>query len=123
MEPEHEEQHTDSNKQPKVIITKSHLADLLGTSEMTIRPLRDDSRIVLEAQLSPRQVRDVFVYTGDKYPEILTYLQAAELVQVSESTLKGWFSQGRYANCVKRGKPGRVLRDTFLQEFMKDNFG
>ena len=49
--------------------------------------------------------------------------QAADLIQVSVSTLKGWFSQGRFARCVKRGKPARVIRDLFVVEFLRDEFG
>jgi len=78
---------------------------------------------VLEATLGPGMVRLIFEGLEDKYPPILTYEQTAELVQVALPTLKGWFSQGQYANCVKRDKPGRVLRDPFVQQFLRDRFG
>jgi len=80
-------------------------------------------RGLLEATLRPGQVRLIFEGLEDKYPPILTYKQAAELVQVALPTLKGWFSQGQYANCVKRNNPGRVLRDAFVQQFLRDRFG
>lgn len=80
---------------------------------------------LLEATLSMRQVRAMFSDEdlAKRYPLILTYAQAAELVQVSVNTLKGWLSQGRYADCVRRGNPGRVARDEFVQMFMRDEFG
>lgn len=79
----------------------------------------------LEAKLTAREVREMFDddAIATKYPPILTYQQTAELVQVSENTLKGWFSQGKYADSVKRNKPGRVGRDAFVREFMLDNYG
>jgi len=79
----------------------------------------------LEAKLTLRQVQDLFS-TGDlaeRYPPIMTYAQAADLVQVAVDTLKGLFSQGKYANCVKRGKPGLVVRDLFVQQVLRDRFG
>lgn len=110
-------------KQFRITVEDPNLAKLLGTSELTVRQPGEDSGFTIEARLSQRQVKDIFADTGAKYPEIMTYEQAAEMVQVSVSTLKGWFSEGRYANCVKRGKPGRVLRNAFVKEFMKDDFG
>jgi hypothetical protein len=106
-----------------VVFTHPAIARAFGKSGPVLKMPSTKGEIVLEAQLSQRQVRNIFVDTGDKYPEIMTYEQAAEMVSVSVSTLKGWFCEGRYANCVRRGKPGRVLRDTFLKEFMKDDFG
>lgn len=80
---------------------------------------------VLEATLSIRETRELFTdeVIATRYPPIMTYAQAADLVQVSVNTLKGWFSQGKYAKCVKRGNPGRVLRDSFVREFLRDEFG
>lgn len=80
---------------------------------------------VLEATLSLREVREMFSDEdlAKRYPPILTYAQAAELVQVSVNTLKGWFCQGKYPKCVKRNNPGRVQRDVFVQQFMRDEFG
>lgn len=80
---------------------------------------------VLEATLSVREVRELFTdgVVATRYPPIMTYAQAADLVQVSVNTLKGWFCQGKYAKCVKRGNPGRVLRDPFVRQFLRDEFG
>ena len=77
----------------------------------------------MEAKLSMGQVNALFAGIEDKYPPLLTYEQAADLVQVALPTLKGWFSQGKYAGCVRRGKPGRVVRDLFVQQFLRDGFG
>lgn len=79
---------------------------------------------LLEATLSLREVRSMFddEDLADRYPLILTYAQAAELVQVSQETLKGWFCQGKFAQCVRRGKPARVLRDCFVQKFLADEY-
>ena len=70
-------------------------------------------------------VREMFTDEdlAKRYPPIMTYKQTAELVQVSVNTLKGWFCQGKYPKCVKRRNPGRVQRDVFVQQFMRDEFG
>jgi len=70
-------------------MTDPAIARLLGASEVIIRQTSDDDGIIIQALMTHRQVRDVFVDTGDKYPEIMTYKQAAEMVQVAEFTLKG----------------------------------
>ena len=79
---------------------------------------------MLGATLSVREVRSMFddEDLAERYPVILTYAQAAELVQVSQETLKGWFCQGKFAQCVRRGKPARVLRDCFVQKFLADEY-
>ena len=107
----------------KARITDPNLARILGISELTVRPPGGESPIVIEAQLTQRQARNLFDGIEDKYPLLLTHEQAADLVQVSVSTLKSWLSEGRFAKCVRRGKPGRILRDDFLIEFMKDRYG
>lgn len=71
------------------------------------------------ARLTRSQVRAITEGLEDQYPPVLTYEQAARLVQVQLPTLKGWLSQGRFARCVKRGKPGRIVRDLFLMEFLR----
>ena len=81
------------------------------------------SRGLAEAIVSQAAVQKIFSNLDERYPPLLTYAQTADLVQVAESTLKGWFSQGRFAGCVKRGKPARVVRDLFVKEFLKDRFG
>lgn len=105
----------------RVQITDPHLARLLGHSELEIRI--DGGPPPIHANLTERQAKALFDGIEDCYPPILTYAQAAEIAQVSISTLKGWFSQGKFAKCVKRSKPGRVLRDAFVRELMKDDFG
>jgi hypothetical protein len=80
-------------------------------------------RGVLPAVVSVSTVQKLFADQNAQFPSLLTYAQAAKLVQVSVSTLKGWFSQGRFAKCVKRGKPARVIRDLFVVEFLRDEFG
>jgi hypothetical protein len=70
------------------------------------------------ARLTRSEVRAITDGLEDRYPPVLTYEQAARLVQVQLPTLKGWLSQGRFARCVKRGKPGRIVRDLFLMEFL-----
>lgn len=107
----------------RVRITDPHLARLLGHSDMEIRIHDDPELPPIHANLTERQARSLFDGIEDRYPPILTYAQAAEIAQVSISTLKGWFSQGKFAKCVKRSKPGRVLRDAFVRELMKDDFG
>lgn len=104
----------------QVRVTDPHLAKLLGGSVLEVG---GEGKPPVEVHMTRKQVRDLFEGFEDRYPPLLTYAQAAELAQVSVSTLKGWLSQGRYANTVKRGNPGRVLRDEFVREFMKDNFG
>jgi hypothetical protein len=102
------------------------------TPQITITPLyllytacrrHSSGGFQIEARLSGQQVNSMFTGLEEKYPPILTYEQAADLVQVALPTLKGWFSQGRFANCVKRGKPGRIARDLFVQQFLRDEFG
>ena len=107
----------------RVRIADSHLARLLGQSEFHIQPVDDRGHRTIHANLTERQARALFDGIEDRYPPILTYTQAASIAQVSVSTLKGWFSQGRFVKCVKRDKPGRVLRDAFVRELMKDRFG
>jgi hypothetical protein len=104
----------------RVRVTDPHLARLLGRSELRVGAREEQP---VEARLTQRQARELFDGIEDRYPPLLTYEQAAELAQVSVSTLKGWFSQGLYANAVRRTKPARVLRDVFIREFMKDRFG
>jgi hypothetical protein len=72
------------------------------------------------ARLTRSEVHAITDGLEDRYPPVLTYEQAARLVQVQLPTLKGWLSQGRFARCVKRGKPGRIVRDLFLMEFLRD---
>lgn len=81
------------------------------------------TRGLAEAIVSQAAVQKIFANLDERYPPLMTYAQTADLVQVAESTLKGWFSEGRYAGCVKRGKPARVIRDLFVKEFLKDRFG
>lgn len=107
----------------RVRITDPHLARLLGHSELETWTVGDPDPPPIHANLTERQAKALFDGIEDRYPPILTYAQAAEIAQVSVSTLKGWFSQGKFAKCVKRSKPGRVLRDAFVRELMKDGFG
>lgn len=107
----------------RVRITDSHLAGILGHAELEIRPGDHGDDRPIHANLTERQARTLFEGIEDRYAPILTYAQAAEIAQVSVSTLKNWFSQGKFAKCVRRGKPGRVLRDAFVRELMKDSFG
>lgn len=107
----------------RVQIADPHLARLLGHSELEARTDGDPDPPPIHANLTERQAKALFDGIEDRYPPILTYAQAAEIAQVSISTLKGWFSQGKFAKCVKRSKPGRVLRDAFVRELMKDEFG
>ena len=107
----------------RVRITDPHLARLMGKTELHVEPGGDRSPRTIHANLTERQARALFEGIEDRYPPILTYTQAASVAQVSVSTLKGWFSQGRFAKCVKRDKPGRGLRDAFVRELMKDRFG
>ena len=104
----------------RIRVTDPHLAKLLGGAELEAA---EPGERLIHANLTERQAGRLFEGIEDRYPPILTYAQAAQLAQVSESTLKGWFSQGRFAKSVKRNKPGRVLRDAFVRELMKDNFG
>lgn len=55
----------------------------------------------------------------ESYPPILTPRQAANLLQLSVSTIYSHSSQGRYRGAVKRGKPLRFHRDLLVKSFFK----
>src|SRR4051812_13279257 len=50
------------------------------------------------------------------YGPFLSLEQAAKIAGIAPITLKKQVSEGRYANCVKRGKPIRFLTERFVQE-------
>ena len=72
------------------------------------------------ALISRSEIRRAFELLSDKYPPVLNLKQAAEIAGVATSTLKRHVSEGRYKDCVSRGKPLRFWRDKFIQEAMKD---
>ncbi len=72
------------------------------------------------AQIPVGDIRRAFDPLADDYPPILNLDQAAALAGVAPSTLKRHVSEGRYKNCVSRGKPLRFWRDGFVQEAMRD---
>ena len=55
-----------------------------------------------------------------EYPPILTPEEAAQLLQLKQSTLYRHVSEGKYHKAVKRGKPLRFWRDRLIQDFMQD---
>jgi hypothetical protein len=52
----------------------------------------------------------------DAFGPVLSLQQAAGILGIRPLTLKRQVSEGKYANCVKRGKPLRFITDRFTQE-------
>ncbi len=67
-------------------------------------------------KLSKREVQDAL---PPDTPAILTLAEAAALARLAPATLKRHVSEGRYRDCVIRGKPLRFWRDRFVQQVMK----
>jgi len=88
----------------------------------TVNRGRDDREYVAIpfAQIAMSDIRRAYESLADKYPPVLNLKQAAEISGVATSTLKRHISEGRYKDCVSRGKPLRFWRDKFVQEAMKD---
>ena len=68
------------------------------------------------ANISKREIHQAL---PPNTPAILTLTEAAELARIARATLKRHVSEGRYHDCVIRGKPLRFWRDRFLQQVMK----
>lgn len=60
----------------------------------------------VHANLTQRQARSLFEGLEDRFPPVLTFEQAAELAQVSVSTLKGWFTRGGTRKRSGEASPG-----------------
>ena len=58
-------------------------------------------------KISTREMREIV----EAYGPFLSLEKAAEIAGIAYSTLKKHISQGLYDNCVKRGKPNRLLAD------------
>ncbi len=54
-----------------------------------------------------------------KYPPILKLVEAAELARRTPGTLKRQISEGKFADCVRRGKPLLVWRDRFIKQIFE----
>jgi hypothetical protein len=58
---------------------------------------------------------------ANRFPLILSYKQAGELIQVPAETIASWRKAGRLKNCSRRvGKHVRILRDRFLQQIFNE---
>jgi hypothetical protein len=70
-------------------------------------------------KLTVKNVDIAFGTNNERYPQILSLKEAAEIAKLSPATLKRHVSEGRYANCVSRGKPLRFFRNWFVLELMR----
>jgi hypothetical protein len=64
------------------------------------------------------EIQAAFPEWEREFPPILDLEQAATLARCAPSTLKGWFSQGRFPRCANRGKPLLIWRNRFVSELM-----
>lgn len=81
--------------------------------------MSDGRRWIGLASISMRDIRATT--EGTEIPMILTAEEAAGIARCAVQTLRRQVSEGRYSDCVKRGKPLLFWRDRFIQEVMKDN--
>ena len=65
-------------------------------------------------------IRNAFEPLAQQYPPILSLGQAAEIAKLAPGTLKRKVSEGAFNKSVKKGKPLRFWRDTFIQELMTE---
>lgn len=68
--------------------------------------------------LTSGEVQVAFEPLGEKYPPILSLMQASDLSGYTPSTLKKKLSEGCFRDSVSRGKPLRFWRDRFVLEVM-----
>jgi hypothetical protein len=69
--------------------------------------------------LTKGDLAQAFNTPNNPYDPILDLKTAAALAKIAPSTLKRLVSEGRFADCVKRGKPLLFWRDAFVRELMK----
>jgi predicted DNA-binding protein (UPF0251 family) len=66
-------------------------------------------------KLTSAELRDIRLALGP----LLSLEQAAQHAHLSPATLKKQLSQGRFRDCVKRGKPLLFLTERFVQELFR----
>lgn len=73
----------------------------------------------LGIKLGAGEISRAFDTPQNPFGPILSLKEAAVLAKLAPSTLKRLISEGKYAGCVKRGRPLRFWRDRFIVELMK----
>jgi hypothetical protein len=64
--------------------------------------------------LSITEIGEAFAPYQDRFPPILSLAQAAEIARIKPSMLTRLVSEGKFRNCVRRGKPLLFWRDRFI---------
>ena len=81
-----------------------------------------DAQAAMKPNRAKRQFRGIKLTAEERrmlianYGPILSLEQAAAIAGLAPATLKRQVCEGKYANCVKRGKPLRFITDRFIQE-------
>ena len=69
--------------------------------------------------MEPQDVNQAMKEYANKYPPMLTLVQAAEIIQRPLATLYDWSHRGRFDSFKQRnGREIRLLRDPFLRFFL-----
>ncbi len=76
----------------------------------------EDTSSVQANSLTRKEIRLVL---GDMYPPIITVEEAAKIARVAVKTIYKKVCEGHFKRSVRRGKPLRFWRDTFVQEVMR----
>lgn len=74
-------------------------------------------------KLTPAEVSRLFAQQNwaERFPPILTFEQASDLLQAPVETLRNWRSRGLLHTCSRRvGKRVRFLRDRLVQWYFDD---